>query len=119
MDKLIADQEAGKPVMVTITEHNKRVCAELFKIDGGVAFVDIGWNQAGGCSFHPVHMVRGEINGTTITDELGRVFVFRAITEEDREIREWRAWERSKHEQGSPYNRQRLKKMVEEDSSLS
>ena len=44
MDKLIKAQENGQPVMVVIDGDMKRVCAELFKIDGGVAFVDIGWN---------------------------------------------------------------------------
>lgn len=123
MDELIKAQEAGEPVMVEIDYLMTRVCAELFKIEGGVVFVDIGWNDQYGCPGHPIHIVRGEMSQGKdgrwiILEPMGdgteREFVFRRIRKDKPAYLEWLAWEQAKHEQGQPYDREVIKRAVDD-----
>lgn len=122
MDKLIKAQENGQPVMVVIDGDMKRVCAELFKIDGGVAFVDIGWNDQYGYSGHPIHIVKGPLSQGrsgrwTILehqfDGSKREFAFSRIGRDKPQYREWQAWEEAKHEQSAPYDREVILRAME------
>ncbi len=122
MDELIQAQQAGEPVMVEIDSQMTRVCAELFKIEGGIAFVDVGWNDQYGCSGHPIHIVRGPITQEgqqwTILEHLdegrAREFVFGRIPEDHKQMAQWRTWEREKNKQGKPYDREIIKRAVEQ-----
>jgi len=121
VDELIKAQEQGKPVMVEIDYSMTRVCAELFEIEGGIAFVDIGWNDQYGFSGNSIHIVKGPITqgagGRWIilepqSDGSEREFVFRRIRKDKPQYREWQAWETAKHQQGRPYDREVIKRSV-------
>jgi len=108
MNDLIRGSEQGKPIAVDIDFRGKRVCAEIFEIEGGIGFVDIGWNDKYGCSGHPYHVVYGQlekINGRWFIEDETHEFSFFLIKPGKPEMEQWKAWEIAKHEQGRPYSR--------------
>ncbi len=88
---LFKASHTGTPLRITINldgDIHHRIAAEIFEVDGGFVFADIGWrdNDSG----HPFHFVEGDIEGSDPWSCGGTIV--ESITTIDREYDEWQRW---------------------------
>ena len=115
--KLAEAFENHLPLKVIISKDHERVIAEGFIVGEGIVFYDVFWYEA---SFHPIHLIEGEISGE------GPWRVGEMVIEEMKEDEflfeaDWKSWLRFRnHEDGKEATRelaQRLMKQEFEDLS--
>lgn len=73
-----------------LASDNRRVIAEAFPLEHGVAFADIGWDTPDGAG-QPFHFVRGELKDDGEGFKVGDARIV-PITEEDALAWEWVNW---------------------------
>jgi len=61
---IVKASESGKGLKITDIEstYNRRIAAEIFNAEGGIAYAEAGWptNDTG----HPYHYIEGEVEGS-------------------------------------------------------
>jgi hypothetical protein len=109
IETLVKTSESDRPIALRI-EDMERVAAEVFAVSGGVGFADIGWNSPylGGNSFHVIkgQLVKCDERSWDFIDEYGREVSFWLMDEYDDLLEDWIVWQKVRHEQGRPYNRE-------------
>ncbi len=79
----------GRPLLIHVAPDNDRLIAALVKHPKGWVFADVGW--AGPlCSFHPFHLVEGELSGEGPW-QLGDYVITEAEPGSE-QAKEWAAW---------------------------
>jgi len=104
--------EKNLPLKVIISKNHERVIAEGFIVGEGVVFYDVFWYEA---SFHPIHLIKGEILGQGPW-KVGGLVIMEIKEDEFLFEADWKPWLKFRnHEDGKEATRALAKRLMKQE----
>lgn len=93
--------------MIDLGDGNERLMAEIFPHSAGIVFADIGWPEA---TWHPFHLVEGELTGDGPWEIAGHEIRF--AFDGEQLYADWARWLEYRRGEGSRFNREQVRNQL-------
>lgn len=85
---------SGKPYKLFVPDYGERISDDIFKVQGGICYFEIGWNDT---TLNPLHVIEGELTGAAENGPWVIADVrIRELTTDDPEWQHYQEWKKVK-----------------------